>query len=508
MTMFTRPGSPVACAIVLGMLTLSALGCSDETSAKDAAGADASASAEEAETEEYVCPMHPQVRQDGPGTCPICFMDLVPGGSSGDEGDVPSVRLSEGARKLAGVANARVEAGPLDDRLEVFGRIEVSEKAEVDLSAWVGGRIERLYVHARGETVKRGQRIARIYSPELLSAQQTLIQAQRNLEQARSVDSPSRTSAAQASMRAVRDELRLLGMDSRQIDAVLAEGVARETVDVFAQASGTVRERLVSVGDYVTTGQPIVSLAALDTVWAQLEIFEQDIARVEVGQPVAVSVPALDRTLEGRVDFLAPEIEPERRVMLARVPLPNDEGQLRPGMFVEASLERRVGDDQLLSLPFSAVLWTGSRSMVYRLDSSLERPAYVPVQVELGDRVGERVVIKEGLKAGDEVAAQGAFRIDASLQIRGGPSMMSEHNDHEPVEVDAQGTRFDPPIDPARLPEGSWYCDMGTTHYAHPESGECPVCGMFLVEKGADSDEEAGDASQHSHDHSGGDHAH
>ena len=493
--------------VSLFLVTLLLPACSDETSHDHEDNASSEVAADDAPAEEYVCPMHPQVRQDGPGTCPICFMDLVPGGSSGEEGDIPSVRLSEGARNLARVENARVKAGPLEDRLEVFGRIEVSEQAEVDLSAWVGGRIERLYVNARGETVKRGQRIARIYSPELLSAQQTLIQAQRNLDDARSVESPSRTAAAQASMRAVRDELRLLGMETRQIDAVLAEGVARETVDVFAQASGTVRERLVSVGDYVTTGQPIVSLAALETVWAQLEIFEQDIPRVAVGQPVAVTVPALARTLEGRVDFLAPEIEPERRVMLARVPLPNEGGELRPGMFVEASLERRVGDEGLLSLPFSAVLWTGPRSLVYQLDSALDPPAYVPVQVELGERIGERVIIKEGLKGGDEVAAQGAFRIDASLQIRGGPSMMSEQNALEAVEVDAQGSRFDPPIDPARLPDGVWYCNMGTTHYAQHEPGECPVCGMFLEEKGG-GENDAGENPHQGHDHSGGDHAH
>ena len=497
------------------MLAAGISACSDTTPAEDhsdhshhteAGGADSAAgeSGDDEVAQEYVCPMHPQVRQDGPGTCPICFMDLVPSGSSGGGSDIPSVSLSEGARRLAGVRNARVEAGPLTDTLEVFGRLEVSEQAEVDLSAWVGGRIERLYVNARGETVKRGQRIARIYSPELLSAQQTLLQAQRNLANARSVESAARTGAAEASMRAVRDELRLLGMENRQIEAILEAGVASETVDIFANASGTVRQRRVSVGDYVTTGQPLVSLAALDTVWAQLEIFEQDIPRVSVGQPVTITVPALKRTIEGRIDFIAPEIEPEERVMLARVPLPNDAGELRPGMVVDAAIERGVGDAALLSVPYSAVLWTGPRSLVYRFDTSLDSPAYVPVQVEIGSRIGDRVVIEEGLSAGDEVAAQGAFRIDASLQIRGGPSMMSESASAEPVEVEEQGTEFDPPIDPSRLPDGVWFCDMGTTHYAQHEAGECPVCGMFLSEKS----EESSDDAEHDHDHSGGDHAH
>ncbi|WP_158542398.1 efflux RND transporter periplasmic adaptor subunit [Lujinxingia litoralis] len=493
--------------VALGCLALLGGGACRGDSAEGEHGDHAHASEQGAqdEAQEYVCPMHPQVRQDGPGTCPICFMDLVPSGSDGGDSDIPSVRLSEGSRRLAQVANANVEAGALVDTFEVFGKIEVSEKSEVDLSAWVGGRIERLYVNARGEEVKRGQRIARIYSPQLLTAQQTLLQARRNLEAAQASGSVPRERAAQASFAAVREELRLLGMGARQIDAVLSEGSARKTVDVFATASGTVRERLVSVGDYVTTGEPLVSLAALDTVWAQLEIFEQDISRVSVGQPANVRIPALgDHIVEARVDFLAPEIEPERRVMLARVALPNDEGRLRPGMYLSAELERRVGDEHLLSIPREAVLWTGSRSMVYRWDTSLEPPAYVPERIEIGERLGDRVIVRDGLKAGDVVAARGAFRIDASLQIKGGPSMMSELTDTSPVEVAPEGTRFDPAVDAERLPEGVWFCDMGTTHYAQHGSGECPVCGMFLVEKTGDEDAPTEDAThdhEHHHDH-------
>src|SRR5690606_9423638 len=122
---------------------------------------------------EYVCPMHPQVRQAEFGTCPICFMDLVPVEASGGS-DAPGVALTPNAKKLARVQTAPVEAVGLTRSMEVYGRVEVNETAEVDLTAWAGGRIERLYVQAVGERVKKGQRLARIYSPDLLAAQQTL----------------------------------------------------------------------------------------------------------------------------------------------------------------------------------------------------------------------------------------------------------------------------------------------------------------------------------------------
>ena len=452
----------------------------------------------------WTCPMHPQIQQDEFGTCPICHMDLVPAGASSGNDDGPAVHLSEGARRMARVQNGYVERGSLHGELEVFGTVEVSENAEVDLTAWTGGRIEALRVTARGEEVRRGQLLARIYSPELLAAQRTLLQARENAEEARAAGSERRLRAAEASLEAARTELRLLGVDSRQIRSIEESGQARETLDVFATASGTVQSRYVSEGDFVQTGDRILSLAALDTVWVQLEIFERDLHRVAVGAPVTIQLPgSAGEPLEGRVDFIAPEIDRARRVARARVVLANPEGHLRPGMYVTARLEVAEEGADLLSVPRSAVLWTGPRSLVYVFDRSMDPPGYVPRPVELGPAVGDRQVILSGLEEAEEIAIRGAFRIDASLQIQGGPTMMSLFvGDEEfpevvgeapPVEVEEEGTRFDPPIDPARLPDGVWYCDMGTTHWAQPEKGddECPVCGMRLTEK------EGG----HDHDH-------
>ncbi|MFU8803993.1 MAG: efflux RND transporter periplasmic adaptor subunit [Bradymonadaceae bacterium] len=449
---------------------------------------------------EYVCPMHPQIRQSEPGTCPICHMDLVPveAGSGGDD-DVPNVSFSKAARALGGVRTARAEAIALTREIDVFGRVEMNETSEVDLTAWAGGRIERLLVNSTGERVRRGQLLARIYSPDLLVAQQTLVQASRNLVEAQAAGSEVRARAARSAMEAARTELRLLGVDSRQIDAVLEDGKAKETLDIFATASGTVRARHVSEGDYVQTGGRIVSLVALDSLWVQLEIFERDLPFVTTGTPVRIRVPAIgDEEFEGRVSFIDPVLDERKRVARARVVVANDSGRLRPGMFlratIDAAFEEGDGEDLPVSVPASAVLWTGKRSMIYRLDSSFDPPAFVPVMVELGPRMGDRYVVREGLEAGDEVAESGAFRLDASLQIKGGPTMMTGMVSSEPkvrledlpdVEVPAEGVEFDPPVQPEQLPDFVWYCDMGTVHWAQGDEKDrtCPLCNMTLKHK-------------------------
>ena len=468
--------------------------------------------AEEAATE-YTCPMHPEVRQPEMGTCPICHMDLVPADEVDGEGDSPGIHLDDYQARLAGVATTRVEEGVVTDELKVFGRVEVDEEAEVDISAWAGGRIEQLDVSASGERVQRGQRLARIYSPKLYSAQRSLVQAVENMEDAEASESQRRVEAARSSVRAARTELRLLGVDERQIDEIEETKQARETIDVFATATGTIQQRHVSAGDYVDEGERILSLAPLDTVWGQLEIYERDLRHVSVGTPVVVDVPALGEEIETRIEFISPDVG-ERRVARARVVLDNQEGTLKPGMYLNAGVEVSVEGEETLAVPRSAVLWTGHRSLVYLKDDEHDPPAYVPQPVKLGPRMGDRFVIEEGLSAGDVVVKRGAFRIDAELQLVSGPSMTSAVHDagkmplteDETVDVPPEGVEFDPPIEQEQLPKDRelWFCDMGTVEWAQAEEGdgECPICGMDLTHREAKIEgDDGGDQQQEDHDH-------
>lgn len=387
---------------------------------------------------EYICPMHPQIRQENFGTCPICFMDLVPVEKGADDG-VPAVRLRDDVAARARVRTEVVRRVPLERELRLFGRLERSEAAEVDLTAWIPGRVDRLHVRETGVRVRRGQRIATVYSRELIAAQQALLQADRTLreaggetEAARVGESP-RVAAARSAREAARTELRLLGLSARQIDDILAQGAVQETVDIHARAAGTVIRRAVNEGDWVAEGDTLLQLAALDTVWAQLEVFERDLPHVRPGQRVVLRLPAFgDRDFEGEIVFIEPVLDPVRRVARARVVLSNEEGVLAPGMFVRAVVrvphtERPVP----LSVPASAVLWTGPRSVVYVLDGFLSPPGYVPAEVVLGERIGDRWIVRDGVYETENVVVEGAFRLDANLQITGGPSMMGRFNTRE-----------------------------------------------------------------------------
>ena len=399
------------------------------TSAADASDVEQAEHADHAEATEYVCPMHPQIRQDEFGTCPICFMDLVPVELGGGDDSGVALVMSESAVRLSHVRTSLVERVPLERHINVFGRVATTDDGDASITAWTGGRIERLYVETIGETVRRGQRLARVYSPELVVAQETLIHARRILAEAEAAGSVGRVRAAQAAEHAASTELRLLGISNQQMEELVADGIADETVMIYAPAGGTVMRRLANEGDHVQRGAPILELANLDEVWIQLEIYERDLPHVAVGTRVNLTVPGVEAgRFSGTIAFIDPTVDATRRIARARVVIDNASGAFRPDMFVEATIESPVVDHRgrpPVSVPASAVLWTGQRSIVYVYDETEDPPVYMPVEVELGDRIGNRQVVSAALFPGETVVTSGAFRLDASLQIRGGASMMN-----------------------------------------------------------------------------------
>jgi Cu(I)/Ag(I) efflux system membrane fusion protein len=401
-------------------------GAAPPTDASDGSGA-SSAAPSAGENVTYVCPMHPQIRQPTPGSCPICFMDLVPVVAGAGDSSGISVSLSDSEHALARVQTSVVERVALTREVRLFGRVAGAESADANITAWAGGRIERLHTATVGQTVRRGDRVASIYSPDIVVAQETLIHAMQSLEEARAAGSELRTQSADLAIRQARTELRQLGLADDSVDEIIADGNPDETVIIRAPHGGTVTDRMVREGDWVEPGMPIVSVTSLNQVWVQLEVYERDLPFVRPGDPVDIMIAGTG-LVAGRIAFLDPYVDPMLRIVRARVELPNPSGQLRPGQFVEAVLQTELLDDDgrpPISVPSSAVLWTGPRSIVYVVDSLSIPPAYVPVEVEIGPRAGSRTVVRAGVFPGEEVVSHGAFRIDSTLQIRGGRSMMS-----------------------------------------------------------------------------------
>lgn len=402
-------------AFLLGRLT----GGDDEGATPETAGAE--------EAREWTCSMHPQIRRSEPGSCPICGMDLIPIGSSGEEPPADRVVLSDRARVLARLRTESISANGISGgELRLSGRIDLDETTQRTVTSWIGGRIDRLHVRVTGEPVRRGQTLASLYSPEVYAAQRDLSAARRQIERLSNASELVR-SAAESTRQSARARLRLLGIPDAEITRMEAADRPTRNVSIRSPFSGTVLERIASEGSYVTVGGPLYRIADLTRLWVQLDAYESDLPRLAVGQAVALEVEAFPgRAFEGRVSFVDPVLDPRRRTARVRVEVSNSELELRPGMFVEAVVRGgNEAESPPLSIPATAALFTGRRSIVYVEVPNQEQPTYEARTVRLGPRGGDRYPVVDGLAAGERVVVQGAFAIDADLQIRGGASMMS-----------------------------------------------------------------------------------
>jgi Cu(I)/Ag(I) efflux system membrane fusion protein len=389
--------------------------------------------------------MHPQIRQTEPGQCPICGMDLIPvEGSVETEEDARRVSLSQRAKILARIRTAeaqRLGSGRVERRL--LGRVDYDERSLRTVTAWVGGRIDRLHVSTTGERVKRGQVIATLYSPEVYSAHEDLIQARQQFERMQDGATPSARLAAEAAFNAARDRLRLLGVPDGELRTMERADKPSERARIRTPFGGTVIERLATQGSYVETGSGLYRVANLSTLWVQLDAYESDLPLLKAGQEVRLRVEALPgEEFRGRVTFVDPVLDPQTRTARVRIEVKNQDRRLRPGMFVEASVRSNgageSGQEAPLVIPATAPLFTGRRSVVYVELEDAEGSTYEARVVTLGPRMGELYPVLAGLDEGERVVVHGAFAIDADLQIQGGDSMMNMPSKRQPAAPSGQ----------------------------------------------------------------------
>ena len=370
---------------------------------------------EEAERESvYTCSMHSQIRTKEPGDCPICGMELVL--VSGDENDDRfSVKMSENAMKLANVRTMIVGQTTPARTVRLDGKVEIDERRISSLVSHFPGRVESLKVNFTGEFISKGQVIAMIYSPDLLTASKELLEAYKLRD-----SQPSLYDAA-------RRKLENWKLSSSEIDRIISSGVESDVFPLIAQKSGYVNSKNVNVGDYVRTGSVIFEVADLSGVWVLFDIHESDLAWVNKGDEVAFSVSSLPgNEFLGKVTYIDPVINPYSRVAKARVEMTNERGMLKPAMFVSGTINSKFREtDQVLSVPKSAVMWTGDRSIVYVRTQNQDQIAFEMREVKLGPPLSENYIIRSGLEKGDVVVVNGTFSVDAAAQLQGKPSMMN-----------------------------------------------------------------------------------
>ena len=325
----------------------------------------------------WTCSMHPQIVQAEPGDCPICGMELIPADAADGASKNGQFKMTEQALALANVQTIVVSADPeTSQNLKLSGSVVKNEDANTVQISYFNGRIESLFVGSTGDAIQQGQLLATIYAPELIAAQQELLTAAKLRDKQPEL------------YKAVRNKLRLWKMTDTQIDAMEASGVVEDAVKVYATVSGTVMEKHVEEGQSVKSGDPLFSIANLNTVWIHFEAYESQIPYLSEGSAITVTMDALPGTeLKTTIKRVEPVLKDNTRTVTVRAELNNSDGKLKPGMFAEGIVSLPKTSDQQLTVPQSAVLWTGERSVVY-VKTDPDNPVFEMREIQVGAKLG------------------------------------------------------------------------------------------------------------------------
>ncbi|MCK0133568.1 efflux RND transporter periplasmic adaptor subunit [Arenibacter sp. S6351L] len=365
----------------------------------------------------WTCSMHPQILQPEPGDCPICGMDLITAETSADGLALNEIKMTKNAMALANVQTIKVGTTTSDSEniISISGKIKMNEESNAIQASYFDGRIERLNIDYVGQEVKKGQLLATIYAPNLVTAQQELITA------------ASLKETQQELYKAVRNKLQLWKLTERQINSIEDTGKVLENFPIYATVSGTVSEKLASEGDYVKQGLPILKVSNLNSVWAEFDVYENQIAQFKVGQKIKIISNAYpNKVFDASVSFIDPVLNTRTRTVAIRAVLQNDDRLFKPGMFVSGKIESfTTSPSGQLSIPATAVMWTGERSLVY-IKTNPNEPVFKMREITLGNRNGDAFTVVSGLENGDEIVTNGTFTVDAAAQLQGKKSMMNK----------------------------------------------------------------------------------
>ncbi|MFZ2874768.1 MAG: efflux RND transporter periplasmic adaptor subunit [Phycisphaerales bacterium] len=383
----------------------------------------------------YTCSMHPQVRLDQPGDCPICEMPLIPAASAtaAAAGEAPTLQLSEHALAMASVETVAVGPRPLARELRAVGRIEYNESSLATITPRVDGYAERLFVNFTGVEIRKGDHLAEVYSPELLVAQQELLIALQS------------GAAGGALVDVAKTRLRLLGLTDEQITTLIDKKQTTDRVTLYSPISGTVIEKAIVEKSGFKAGDALYRIANLDSVWVYLDIYEYDLPWVRYGQKVRLTAEAIPgRTFEGLVTFVQPIVNEQSRTVRIPVHIGNKDHALKPGMFVTASIEASLTPD--------------GRAAPTGVEGKFSCPMHPQVLTEV----------------------EGVCPIcDMPLErIPGEPTTPDVHGEHA-----ADGHNHAPAPASMTPPAPKYFCPMKCEgEKTYDQSGRCPVCRMKLKE--------------------------
>lgn len=385
----------------------------------------------------WTCSMHPFIIKDKPGTCPICAMELIKkiDGSSA-EGEAQTVEqkqqadmlghvsLSPTQRVMANVATVDAKNGTLNKEINAVGIVQYDQSRQAKVTAWIAGRIDHLNVNTVGAIVSKDKPVAEVYSPDLVATQQEFLLAVKSRERLKNSSLPSISQNGDGLVASSKQRLMLFGVKESQIAELEKSGKPNIRLPIYTPISGIVIEKMVQQGQYVNVGEVLFNVADLSRVWVEIDVFENEVPYIRVGQKVEIrSAMEHGAAFSGRINFIYPFHDPKTHTVKARVEMPNPGYQLKPDMFVNAII--RVPLVKGIILPATAVIDTGKRQVVWIETSA---GMFEPRDVKVGERVEDKVQILTGIKLGDKVAVSGGYLIDSESQLKGGGGV--DHSQH------------------------------------------------------------------------------
>ena len=364
-------------------------------------------------------PMHPAYKADKPGIAPDCGMQLVP--KYADEAEAAShlpagtVRITPEKQQLIGVRTATVQREHLTRTLRTVGKVTFDETRVAHIHTKVTGYIEEVFVDFVGKSVKKGDPLFTIYSPELVSTQQEYLIALRGKKYLSDGPYPEFSASADSLVRAARERLRLWDVSEEVVQTLEKDGKVQRTVTIYSPASGVVTERAAyHHGRYVTPETDLYTIVDLSTAWVLADVYEYEVPYVQVGQTAAMRLSYYSgKTYTGKITYIYPTLDPKTRTVKVRLEFPNPDFELKPDMFADVELAIDYGTH--VAVPQEAVLDAGTEQVVF-----VAHPGgyFEPRKIQPGPRVDDRVVVLGGLRPGETIVTSGNFLIDSESRLK------------------------------------------------------------------------------------------
>ena len=355
---------------------------------------------------EYTCPMHPEIIRDKPGTCPICFMDLVKVGTAREDG---SLVLDENQIKLANITTALVLKRAMEIKAILNGKIAVNEEQTEIISSRVQGRIERLFFKEVGQRVVQHEPLYEIYSEQLLTLQQEYLLAQRQVEELKE-------KRYESFLKSSEKKLLLFGMTKTQIVALAKQNQTSSRITFFAPASGIIARIEAIEGQYVSEGSALYRIEKLDKVWVEAELYSNETSQVKMGDSVKVHVNGFENSpVQGKINFISPELRQGNQIITLRIELDNPERKFMPGMQANVILSR--SGKTTIVLPIDAVVRDNSGCRVWVQTAG---GAFKMKMVTTGKENSDEIEITEGLEVNENVVVTGAYLLYSELVLKKG----------------------------------------------------------------------------------------